>query len=494
MTKVAAVIRADNATEAERQSRMALEKGADLVELRLDYVRNLGSSTIRKLANSVGRRAIATFRSRGQGGASDMDPPERTTVLREICRSRFAYVDLELETDREDLGSLGRLASDNRTAVIVSHHFAQAAETQRVSEALDSCAALGEIAKVAVPVTQFEQTIQLVDLVRSRNGRPYRFVLIGMGAGGMVTRALANSLGQEIQYASWGLSAAPGQLSLGTATRLRGREPIVLGLIGHPVEHSISSTMHEAALAALGLPAAYLPFDIPPESLDRFLFAAERLRIRGFNVTSPHKEAVARSVDELDGDAERLGVVNTVVLRDGWTAGHNTDVYGFRVSLRSLGLRVGDRNALVVGAGGAAKAVVDVLLREGAHVQLTNRTATRAEALAKSFDDRIEVLSLGILTRKGPWDLLVNAPPAGTKGVPDGLPVPEAVIGKAGFVYDLVYNPPVTPLLRTAKRLNVPGASGLEMLLHQGAKAFELWTGHAAPFDGMRRAAKEALR
>src|SRR3989442_1771643 len=257
---------------------------------------------------------------------------------------------------------------------------------------------------------------------------------------------------------------------------------------------SIPSTMHEAALAALGLPAAYLPFDIPPEALDPFLLSAERLRIRGFNVTSPHKEAVARSVDELDGDAERLGVVNTVVLRDGWTAGHNTDVYGFRISLRSLGLRVGDRNALVVGAGGAAKAIVDVLLREGAHVQLTNRTPSRAEALAESFDDRIEVLPLGILTRKGPWDLLVNATPVGTKGVPDFLPVPEAVIGKAGFIYDLVYNPPVTPLLRAAKRLNRPGASGLEMLVHQGAKAFELWTGQAAPFGAMELAAKEALQ
>src|SRR3989442_8798933 len=237
---------------------------------------------------------------------------------------------------------------------------------------------------------------------------------------------------QEIQYASWGLSAAPGQLSLRTAPRLRGREPMILGLIGHPVEHSISSTMHEAALAALGLPAAYLPFDIPPEALDGFLLAAERLRIRGFNVTSPHKEAVARSMDELDGDAERLGVVNTVVLRDGWTEGHNTDVYGFRITLRSLGLRVGDRNALVVGPGGAAKPGADVLLREGAHVQLTNRTPSRADALAQSFDDRIEVLALGILTRKGPWDLLGNATPAGPKAVPDGRPVPQAVRRQTG--------------------------------------------------------------
>src|SRR5256712_11301936 len=169
---------------------------------------------------------------------------------------------------------------------------------------------------------------------------------------------------------------------------------MILGLIGHPVEHSISSTMHEAALSALGFPAAYLPFDIPPEALDQFLLAAERLRIRGFNVTSPHKESVARSVDELDGDAERLGVVNTVVLRDGWSAGHNTDVYGFRMSLRSLGLRVGDRNALVVGAGGAAEAVVEVLLRQGTTRQWTNRPAARAGAPSASGDDEIAGLTL----------------------------------------------------------------------------------------------------
>src|SRR3989442_7983133 len=141
---------------------------------------------------------------------------------------------------------------------MVSPHFAQAADAHGVSEALDSCGAEGEIAKVAVPVTEFEEAVQLVDLARSRNGRPYRFVLIGMGAGGMMTRALANSLGQEIQYASWGLSAAPGQPPPGTPTRLRGREPMGLGLIGPPGEHSISSTKPEAALAALGVPPAHL--------------------------------------------------------------------------------------------------------------------------------------------------------------------------------------------------------------------------------------------
>src|SRR6059058_1607330 len=143
---------------------------------------------------------------------------------------------------------------------------------------------------------------------------------------------------------------------------------------------------------------------------------------------------------------------------------------------------------------GAAKAVVHVLLREGASVQVTNRTVARADALADSFDEPVAVVPMKDLERRGPWDLLVNATPIGMKGIENRLPVPEAIVAKAAFIYDLVYNPTTTPLLLVAQRLNRPGTSGLDMLLHQAAKAFELWTGASAPFDAMRRAAKEALR
>src|SRR2546426_1377215 len=466
-----------------------------LVELRLDEIVDLGPNTIRHLAKSLGEHAIATNRSPGQGGAQRRGGAPRSALMKEICGQRFAYVDLELEEDGAGLDVLARVAHDHGTRVILSHPFAQAVEVHRASETLEACAAPGDIAKVVTPVADFEAAIQLIDVARVRTDRPRPMILIGTGPAGMVTRALADALDQEIQYASWGNAAAPGQLPLATAARLRGREPIILGLVGHPLEHSLSPLIHETALAALHLPAVYLPFDIPLESLDQFLLAVDRLRIRGFNVTHPLKESLAQRVDELDADAERLGAVNTVVVQDSWTVGHNTDVYGFRVSLRALGLRVGDRTALVVGAGGAARAVVHVLLREGASVQVTNRTIARAEALADSFDDLVAVVPMETLQRAGPWDLLVNATPIGMKGaVAPGLPVPEAIVAKAAFVYDLVYNPTATPLLQAAQRLNRPGTSGLDMLLHQAAKAFELWTGQSSPFDAMRRAAKEALR
>jgi len=493
MAKVAAVILLDNARGVEREARAALSKGADLAELRLDLVRNLDPVTIRNLASAVGSKAIATLRSEAQGGDRGLRKERRPALLNEIIAQRFAYVDVEREADGERIEDLRRLAKRHRPTIVASHHFATVTDPGRVQDALEACAAIGDVAKVAAPAEDLDSAIQFIDLARAQSKAKRRVVLVGTGIDGMITRALAEDVGQEIQYAAWGRSVSPGQLSLAAATRLRGREPMVLGLVGHPLGHSLSPAIHEAALGALDVPGIYLPFDCDAESLDSLLEAAERDHVRGFNVTSPHKEAIVEKLDELDGDAERLGAVNTVVIGEGWTKGHNTDVFGFRLSLRSLGLRVGDRRVLVVGAGGAAKAVVDVLVREGAKVQVTNRTMRRADVLADSFDESVEAIPLDALTRGGPWDLLVNATPLGTREAGPGLPVPASILPKVAHVYDLVYNPPTTPLLEAARRLGKPTTSGLEMLLHQAAQSFELWTGRAPPIEPMRRAAKEAL-
>jgi shikimate dehydrogenase/3-dehydroquinate dehydratase type I len=490
--QVAAVIAAGTAAEAEQQARVALRRGADLVELRLDALRRATAHDLRSLASALGPRAIATLRSPSQGGFHPMDGGVRHTLLREACRLPFRYVDVELTTDAAHLEEYAKAAKSRAKDLLVSHHFDRPAETDEVSEILDACLSAGTVGKVAVPTLSVEAAVDLVDLAREHPSR--RFVLLGMGEPGMLTRALAADTGQEFQYAVGNRPTTPGQLPLATAVRLRSKDAFVLGLLGHPLGHSVSPQIHEAALEVLGLPGAYLPFEVPRDSLEPFLDAAGRLRARGFNVTTPYKETVAELMDELDGDAESLEAVNTIVLREGWTKGHNTDVLGFRMSLRSLGLRVGDRKALVVGAGGAARAVVHVLLREGARVQITNRNPERAEALADAFDDVLSVLSPEDVPRKGPWDLLVNATPAGTRGMEADMPVPESSLDGTRFVYDLVYNPTETPLLQAARRRGIRGTNGLEMLLQQAAASFELWTGKAAPFDAMKAAAREALR
>ncbi|HKZ99137.1 MAG TPA: shikimate dehydrogenase [Thermoplasmata archaeon] len=493
MTKVAAVIAASDMRSAERDAKQALSQGADLVELRLDSVRDVSPGGLRALASSVGRHAIATVRSKAEGGAGAVPDERRTAILADLAKLPFAYLDLERRADGARAG--GIRGKEGRGPVrIVSEHFSASADLAKVEDALEACGALGEVAKVAVPVDDIEEAIALVDLARSHRKGPRRAVVIGMGLAGMLTRVLAEDTGQEIQYAAFGPPSVPGQLPLPAAVRLKGRHPIVLGLVGHPLGHSISPQIHEAALASANIPGVYLLFDVGADTLRRMVDEPDRIRLRGFNVTIPYKEAVADLVDDVDGDAEALGAVNTVVVADGWTKGHNTDVHGFRIALRSLGIRLGQRKALVVGAGGAAKAVVHVLLREGAAVTVANRTPSRAEALARGFDESVEVADPDELESRGPWDLLVNATPVGTKGLAPGVPVPDATIRRSKFVFDLVYNPPETPLLASARRAGVPAASGLTMLVHQAAKAYELWIGLSPDMKAMETAAREALR
>jgi shikimate dehydrogenase len=487
---IAAVIAAGTSGEAEQQARVCLRRGADLAEFRLDALRHPTAGDLKRLASALGPRAIATLRSPAQGGFHGLDRETRHALLLEACRLPFRFVDAELTTDAERLGEYAKVAKSRAKDLIVSHHFDAPASPEEVGEILDACLAQGKVAKVAVPVASVDEAVALVELARRRP--PARYVLIGMGAAGTITRALAADTGQEIQYVVGNRSTAPGQLELPAALRVRSKDAFVLGLLGHPIAHSFSPGIHEAALEALRLPGVYLPFDMGEPSIEPFFDAADRLRLRGLNVTIPYKETVAGLVDELDGDAEALEAVNTVVLHEGWAKGHNTDTFGFRTSLRSLGLRVGERRVLVVGAGGAAKAVIHVLLREGAQVTIANRTPARAEALADAFDDSLDILSPEETPRKGPWDLLVNATPAGTLGVETNLPVPEAILTNTAFVYDLVYNPSETPLLAAAKRHGVRGTNGMEMLLQQAAKSFELWTGKSAPLEAMKRSVREA--
>ncbi len=486
---VAAVIAAGTSGEAEQQARVSLRHGADLAEFRIDALRHPTPGDLKRLASALGPRSVATLRSSAQGGLHGVDRKARHALQLEACRLPFRYVDAELTTDAEHLEEYAKLAKSRAKDLIVSHHFDAPASAEKVGEILEACLAQGRVAKVAVPVATVDEAIALVDVARQHAAS--RFVLIGTGSAGMLTRALAADAGQEIQYAVGNRATAPGQLDLAAAVRLRSKGVFVLGLVGHPLGHSFSPRIHEAALQALGLPGIYLPFDLGPDSLEPFLSAADGLRVRGLNVTIPYKEAVAGLADELDGDAEALEAVNTVVLHEGWAKGHNTDTFGFRMSLRSLGLRLGDRRTLVVGAGGAAKAVVHVLLREGARVSVANRTPARADALADAFDESLELLSLDETPHKGPWELLVNATPVGTAVSEAVLPVPEGALARASFVYDLVYNPPETPLLAAARRLGIRGTNGLEMLLQQAAKSFELWTGKSAPIDAMKRAAQE---
>ena len=260
-----------------------------------------------------------------------------------------------------------------------------------------------------------------------------------------------------------------------------------LALIGEPVAHCLSPLMHDAALRALGLAGEYRALAVPPAQLEAALCRLIASGYRGFNVTLPHKQAVVPMVHELSAAARSIGAVNTVVVDNGRLSGHNTDALGFMRGLTQTGFQSAGKRALVLGAGGAARAVVFALTQAGARVSIWNHTGERAERLARDF--YAQRVQPDEPLRLHEYDLLVNATSIGMS--PQNEQSPTAFDEHASTpacVYDLVYSPRETRLLREARARGAQTIGGIEMLLQQGAEAFRLWTGREAPLDAMREA------
>ena len=270
-------------------------------------------------------------------------------------------------------------------------------------------------------------------------------------------------------------------------------------LLAHPAGHSLSPTMHNAAFLHLDIPARYEALDVPPKGLPG---AVEELRgpeFLGANVSVPHKTVVAQLVDELSGSADTVGAVNTVVNCGGHLIGHNTDGSGFLRGLADIGFDPEGSRVLLLGAGGAAKGVAAALLRAGvSRLAVYNRTTARAVELAETFSHLgpVEPVVAGGLEGSLGWaQLLVNATTVGMEhGVDtEASPLPGGLMPWQGVVVDLIYRPERTRLLRESELAGLVVQNGLPMLVYQGAEAFEIWLGRAAPTETMFAAIQTAL-
>lgn len=274
----------------------------------------------------------------------------------------------------------------------------------------------------------------------------------------------------------------------------------LVGLMGFPVGHSASPAMHRAAFRASGLDWLYVPLEVRPERVADAVRGLQALGFAGANVTVPHKQAVAALVDEVAGVAAEVGAVNTLVVGPDCIVGYNTDVEGFARAVAEAGVQLRGAVVVVLGAGGAARAAVAACRRAGSRrVVVAARRMEQARALAAAFPGvEVRPLEAGAL---GPvlqaTDLLVNATPLGMQGVGQGEALLQAApVGRlpaGAAVMDMVYRPPVTPLLAAARRAGLRAVPGASMLLHQGAEAFRLWTGRPAPLEAMREALVQEL-
>ena len=490
--KVCAVVAALDANSMLAQLRLALRQSRT-IELRLDWLPSdaeIGRFLRRLEANRSARNGatlIATCRRRVAGGRYAGTIAKQLVHLADAIRAGCAWYDLEIETVRQCPSELiSVLLGEGRQ--LASAHFFERTPKNLSRVAAELRRDRPEAIKIAALCDSLSDSRKLLDFARKQRN----IVAIPMGEVALPARILALRERNSFAYAPVENATAPGQVSLAEikdvyrADRLDARTS-VYGVIGNPVGHSLSPAMQNAGFAARRINAVYVPFLV--RDLRDFLGSIDPLGIRGFSVTLPHKEKILRHLDGCDPLAARIAAVNTVVVRGGGKLyGYNTDYVGV---LQALEKRIPLRGSrvLIVGAGGAARAVAFALTQAGAAVCVTARRPARARALAKAASG--EAIARNRLRGKF-FDAIVNATPVGMHPAVDESPLDARALN-CRLVFDTIYRPRVTKLLRLAARRGIETVSGVEMFVAQGAAQWEIWTGERAPVEAMRRAVVRAL-
>jgi 3-dehydroquinate dehydratase/shikimate dehydrogenase len=455
-----------------RQCRDAVQ-GADLIELRLDAVSDPDVA-----GALAGRRTpvILTCRPTWEGGAFAGSEAERKQILAEALRLGAEYVDIEFAARFDDLISLRR----GKGIVLSSHDFEGVpGDLERRAHAMRRTGA--EVVKIAIFAHTLSDSLALLPLKEPET----KSVLLAMGEAGVATRVLAGAFGSRWTYA--GEAHAPGQISLARMIdvfRFRdlNESTDLYGVVGRPLTHSISPAMHNAAFRAAQANAVYVP--MTAASAADFLTFADAMQVQGVSITIPFKVDLFQRADDVDPLGRRVGAINTLRRRGTRWEGRNTDVSGFLAPLK--GLPSGSR-AAVLGTGGAARGVTTALLSVGAKVTVYGRSLEKAAAVASLVDGEAAVLP----PPPGSWDLLVNTTPLGTHPKTAESAFEQPFDGS--LVYDLVYNPMQTRLLREAAAAGCKTIGGLDMLVAQAEDQSEWWLGHRPPQGVMRKAALDAL-
>lgn len=539
-TLACVAVTVDEAEGALRDAEAARDAGADLVEFRLDawYERLVdeGGEAIKpvlRLVREAELPCIVTCRPDWEGGSYIGAEEPRAELFEAMLREpeRPRYIDVELDAFRRspDLAERLRAAqAGSTTGIIVSIHDFEGRPASLTRKLLDlRDLQLADVVKVAFRARSVRDNLELFEMLREAHGPT---IALGMGQFGTMSRVLAPKFGGFLTFASLRdeTATAPGQPTVSELLgkyRLRaiGRATRVYGVIGWPVGHSKSPTIHNAGFEAIEFDGAYVPIPIAGHDNAEDSYLSFRtsvmtlvdekgLDFAGASVTLPHKENLVRLGREMgwhvDAFAQACGAANTLALVDGTWRVTNTDAAAAMDLLqRELGPLPG-RRVLVLGAGGVARGIVLEAVRRGARVSVWNRNASRAERLVSEVEQaarvlgrigagasEIQVVKPGSL---GPAEALVHCTPAGMSGgeAEGALPISEEEIRNIEglmVVQDTVYNPPETPLLKLARSMRVATLDGVEMFAAQAGAQFAMWTGRAAPVSLFERIVREEL-
>ncbi len=473
----------------------AAEAGVDMVELRVDCLRR--EPELKRILANRHTPLVFTIRRGADGGLWRGPEDKRQALLREAIALGVDYVDLEMDIATK----IRRYGKTKR--IVSSHNFkATPADIQDVTDQCDEMDA--DVVKVAALAHSVADAVRVLELGIKAS---VPTIPIAMGDVGFFTRILGRKYGAPFTYAGFNPERvfAPGMPLFQDLKRDYGYDHInaeteVFGVIGDPIGHSLSPAIHNAAFRHLGLNKVLVPFLIPASSLAASLKALDPLDIKGYSVTIPHKEGVIALLTSKDGAVEKTSSCNTLLLKDGNWVGYNTD---YRAAMDTLEDALGgrtededsspllDKQVLILGAGGVARAIAFGLQRRGSTITITNRHDERATQLAEEVGCRTVNWGQRASTLS---DIIVNCTPVGMHPNVDDTPVPPAAFQRTGMVaFDTVYHPENTMFLKLARERGAATVSGVDMFVHQAAAQFKLYTGQEAPLDVMRDVIRRKL-
>ncbi len=471
----------------------AAKRGAKLIELRLDFLAK--APDFKRLLADKPCPLIATLRRPSDGGRFAGTEEERLMLVRQAIVAGFDWVDLETDI----IDQVPRFGKVRR---IVSYHNLREVPDDLEDLYARMCAQDADVVKIAVTATQTADNLRVLELFKNT---PKPTIALCMGDLGTCSRLLTGRLGAPFTYAVFNKERpiAPGILSFDDLKNVYHYEELndktaVFGVIGDPVAHSLSPLIHNRAFKKLGHNSVYLPFRVPRGGLADFLKEFERVPVQGYSVTIPHKEAAAKLAASKDDAVERIGAANTLVRTpQGWHA-YNTDAQAAIESLKNhlppgpdeTRSFLSSRSVLLLGAGGVARALAHSLHEEGVLLVLSNRTLDRAQSLAEEvgckFVDwgaRHNVLC----------DTLINCTSVGMLPNLDDCPVHSSFLKPGLWVFDTVYTPETTMLIREARERGCHVLTGVDMFVRQAGLQFKLFTGKNPPLDIMEKLVRRAL-
>jgi 3-dehydroquinate dehydratase / shikimate dehydrogenase len=492
LPRVCVAVTGSDATDMLAKAETLVRDNAFL-EFRLDYLTRpaLALPKIKEFSEYHPHVVlIATCRRANNGGKFKGSIASQLDILSKAAACGCQLVDVELQSAaRAKADALNRLRTS--AALILSFHDFRA--TKNLDQILAKMVAIpADFYKIVTTATSLSDNVAMMKFIE-KNSDKHSLIGVCMGEQGIISRILALRAGSVFTFAavSDDQKTAPGQI---TAQELQSTYRIeqvdaptrVYGVAGDPVAHSLSPAIMNAALRRETVNGVYLP--LHAKTLKDLLACVREIPIHGLSVTMPYKEAILRHLDNTDSHTAKIGACNTVVrAQDGKLYGFNTDAAGV---IRPLQQRIELEKAkiLVLGAGGAARAAVYGLKERGAEVYILNRTAGPAQKLARSA--RARLIKRADL-KKLSFDVIINATPVGMGNVRES-PLNENEI-KARYVFDMIYDPAETRLLKLAKAAGAQTIPGIEMFVHQAARQFEIWTGKPAPLDEMLSVVTKAL-